>query len=76
MPKKGKGKKKGGKGKGDKKKEPPPPVQVEEEPLSELSKEFYLIQVTKSCYIISSIHYTQYLITVLFYMLHYLPSDT
>ena len=42
--KKGKGKEKG-KGKGDKK-EPPPPAVVEEEPLSELSKEFYLIQVS------------------------------
>ena len=72
MPKKGKGKKKGGKGKGDKKKEPPPPVQVEEEPLSELSKEFYLIQVLPQ-YII---HTVPYIYTVLFYMLHYLPSDT
>jgi chromosome segregation ATPase len=42
--KKGKGKKKGGKGKGDKK-EAPPPVVAEEEVLSELSKEFYLIQI-------------------------------
>ena len=58
MPKKGKGKKKGGKAKGDKKKELPPPVQVEEEPLSELSKEFYLIQVTKSCYIFLYTLYT------------------
>ena len=44
MPKKGKGK--GKKGKGDKKAAvPPPPVTLEEEPLNELSKEFYLIQI-------------------------------
>lgn len=47
MPK-GKGKKKGkGKGKGDKKAAggPPPPEKVAEEPLDELSKQFYLIQI-------------------------------
>lgn len=44
MPKKGKGKKKG---KGDKKSAgPPPPKVVEEKPLDELSKQFYLIQIT------------------------------
>ncbi|XP_003385936.1 PREDICTED: cilia- and flagella-associated protein 157-like [Amphimedon queenslandica] len=43
-PKKKGGKKKGGKEKGAKK-EPPPPNKIEEEPLSELSKEFYLIQI-------------------------------
>ena len=47
MPKKGKGKKKG---KGDKKAAaaPPPPAVQEEEPLDELSKQFYLIQITVS----------------------------
>ena len=42
-----KGKKKGkkGKDKGGKKKASPPPVQIEEEPLNEVSKEFYWIQV-------------------------------
>ena len=47
MPKKGKGKKKG---KGDKKAAagPPPPTVQEEEPLDELSKQFYLIQITVS----------------------------
>lgn len=48
MPKKGKGKKKGGKGKGKGEKkgaEPPPPVKAEEEKLTELSKQFYLIQI-------------------------------
>lgn len=47
MPK-GKGKKKGkGKGKGDKKAAggPPPPEKVAEEPLDDLSKQFYLIQI-------------------------------
>ena len=47
MPK-GKGKKKGkGKGKGDKKAAggPPPPEIVAEEPLDDLSKQFYLIQI-------------------------------
>ena len=44
-PKKGKGKGKK-KGKGDKKVAgPPPPTVQEEEPLNELSKAFYLIQI-------------------------------
>ena len=49
MPKKGKGKGKK-KGKGDKKKDagPPPPAKLEEEPLNELSKQFYLIQISVS----------------------------
>ena len=42
MPKKGKGKKKGGKEGGP----PPPKVKVEEEePLNELSRQFYVIQI-------------------------------
>lgn len=47
MPKKGKGKGKK-KGKGDKKKDagPAPPAKLEEEPLNELSKQFYLIQIS------------------------------
>ena len=46
MPKKGKGKKKGGKGKEKKDDGPPPPkVSAEEEPLNELSRQFYLIQI-------------------------------
>ncbi|CAI8048879.1 Cilia- and flagella-associated protein 157 [Geodia barretti] len=46
MPKKGKGKKKGGKGK-EKKEDGPPPLKVagEEEPLSELSRQFYMVQI-------------------------------
>ena len=46
MPKKGKGKKKGGKGK-DKKDDgqPPPKVSAEEEPLNELSRQFYMVQI-------------------------------
>ncbi len=43
-----KGKKKGGKKKGKdkgKKKEAPPPPKIEEEPLTDSSKGFYLIQV-------------------------------
>ena len=46
MPK-GKGKKKGGgKKKGDKKAGPPPPAKVEEEKLTEWSKQFYMVQIT------------------------------
>lgn len=46
MPKKGKGKKKGGKGKNKKEDGPPPPkVSAEEEPMNELSRQFYLIQI-------------------------------
>ena len=46
MPKKGKGKKKGGKGKEKKEDGPPPPkVAGEEEPLSELSRQFYMVQI-------------------------------
>lgn len=45
MPKKGKGKGKK-KGKGDKKAAAPPPtVSLEDEPLNEMTKEFYLIQI-------------------------------
>ena len=47
MPKKGKGKKKGGKGKEKKEDGPPPPkVSAEEEPLNEMSRQFYMVQIT------------------------------
>lgn len=46
MPKKGKGKKKEGKGKGKKDDGPPPPkVSAEEQPINELSRQFYMIQI-------------------------------
>ena len=46
MPKKGKGKKKGGKGKEKKDDGPPPPkVSVEEDPLNDLSRQFYMVQI-------------------------------
>lgn len=46
MPKKGKGKKKEGKGKGKNDDGPPPPkVSAEEQPFTELSRQFYMIQI-------------------------------
>lgn len=45
MPKGGKKKGKKGKDKGGKKKEAPPPPKIEDEPLTDSTKEFYLIQV-------------------------------